>query len=157
MFHLAPSVALVAAIIAGVSLPLQAGANAQLSRVLAHPLSATLVSALISTLALVPVMLVFRAPLPSLAALAGAPAWIFIGGLCGILYLSMAILAAPELGSATFIAVAVAAQMAGSVVLDHFALVGFPERPATPTRLIGIVLIVGGVALVQFSGAAKEP
>ena len=43
------------------------------------------------------------------------------------------------------------------VVLDHVALVGFPERPATPTRLIGIVLIVGGVALVQFSGAAKEP
>lgn len=157
MFHLALPVAFAAAIMAGVALPLQAGANAELARVLAHPLSAALVSATISTLSLVPVMLLFRAPLPGLAALAGAPVWILIGGLCGILYLVMAILAAPVLGAATFIAVAVAAQMTASVVLDHFALVGFPERSATPARLAGIVLIVAGVALVQFSGAREVP
>ncbi len=157
MFHLELPVALVAAILAGVALPLQAGANAQLARVLAHPLSAAMVSATISTLSLIPVMLVFRAPLPSLAALSGAPVWVFIGGLCGIGYLIMAILAAPELGAAAFIAVAVAAQMSAAVVLDHFALAGFPERPATATRLVGIVLIVAGVALVQFSAGAKAP
>jgi bacterial/archaeal transporter family-2 protein len=87
MLHLGQSVALAAAILAGVALPLQAGANAQLARVLVHPLSAALVSATISTLSLVPVMLIFKAPLPGLAALAGAPVWVFIGGLCGIAYL----------------------------------------------------------------------
>jgi bacterial/archaeal transporter family-2 protein len=157
MLYLGLPVALVAAIVAGVALPLQAGANAQLARILAHPLSAALVSATISTLSLIPVMLVFRAPLPGLAALSGAPLWVFIGGLCGIGYLIMAIIATPVLGAATFIAVAVGAQMSASVVLDHFALAGFPERPATPARLAGIVLIVCGVALVQFSGGAKAP
>ena len=157
MFHLGLPVALLAAILAGVALPLQAGANAQLARVLAHPLSAALVSATISTLSLIPVMLIFKAPLPGLSALAAAPGWVFIGGLCGIGYLIMAILAAPELGAAAFIAVAVAAQMAAAVVLDHFALAGFPERPATSVRLVGVVLVVAGVALVQFSGGAKAP
>jgi bacterial/archaeal transporter family-2 protein len=157
MLHLGQPVALVVAVLGGLALPLQAGANAQLARILPHPLSAALVSSMISTLSLAPIMLVFKAPLPGFAALTGAPAWYFVGGLFGVAFLIVAILAAPELGAATFMAVAVAGQMASSVVLDHFALVGFPERPATPARLLGVVLVVAGVALVQFSGSAKAP
>jgi bacterial/archaeal transporter family-2 protein len=155
MLHIGQPVAFLVAILGGLALPLQAGVNSQLARMLPHPLTAALVSCLVSALSFVPLMLAFRAPLPSPAALAEAPAWLFIGGLCGTAFLIVAILTAPALGAATFIAVAVAGQMAASVVFDHFALVGFAERPATPARVIGVVLIVADVALVQFSGAPK--
>lgn len=150
-------VALIAALVAGVALPLQAGANAQLARALGHPLSAALVSASISALSMVPVMLLFRVTPPSFSALAGAPAWVYVGGLCGIAFLAVAITTAPVLGAATFIALAVAGQMIASVAFDHFALAGFAERPATPLRLLGIALVVVGVALVQFTGQPKAP
>lgn len=147
--------ALIAALGAGVALPLQAGANAQLARALGHPLSAAMVSAAISALSLVPIVLLFRAPAPSPTVLAGAPTWVYVGGLCGIAFLSVAIVVAPVLGAATFIAVAVGGQMIASVVFDHFALAGFPERPASPLRLFGIALVIAGVALVQFTGQPK--
>jgi bacterial/archaeal transporter family-2 protein len=157
MLHLGQPIAFLAAIIGGLALPLQAGINAHLARLLPHPLTAALVSCTISVMSLGPMMLAFRAPPPNLETLAAAPIWVFIGGILGATYLIVAILSAPALGAATFIAVAVAAQMAASVALDHFALIGFAERPATPGRLIGMVLVVGGVLLVQFSGAPKSP
>lgn len=155
MLHLGQPVAFLLALLGGLALPLQAGANAQLARILPHPLSAALVSSMISTMSLAPIMLAFRAPLPNLAALTGAPGWYLVGGLFGVGFLIVAIIAAPELGAATFIAVAVAGQMVASIMLDHFALVGFAERPASAGRLLGMVLVVAGVVLVQFSGAPK--
>jgi transporter family-2 protein len=155
--NLGAFVALIGAMVAGIALPLQAGANAQLARALGHPAAAALVSASISALSMVPVMLLLRVSPPSFTALAAAPAWVYVGGLCGIGFLAVAITTAPVLGAATFIAVAVAGQMIASVAFDHFGLVGFPERPATPLRLLGIALVVVGVALVQFIGQPKGP
>lgn len=140
------------AFLAGAALPLQAGANAELARVVGHPLSAALVSALVGVFFMLLVMLVYRAPIPSLGALQHAPLWSWIGGIMGVGFLVLAILAAPKLGAATFIALAVAGQMTLSVLIDHFGWIGFENRPATLGRLAGLLLVVAGVVLVQFSG-----
>jgi bacterial/archaeal transporter family-2 protein len=144
------------AFLAGAALPLQAGANVELTRILDHPLSAALASALVGVIAMLSVMVLFKAPTPSVGALKVAPAWSWIGGPMGVAFLVLAILAAPQLGAATFIAVAVAGQMCLSVLIDHFGLVGFAQRPASLGRMAGVALVVAGVALVQFSGQAVE-
>jgi uncharacterized membrane protein YdcZ (DUF606 family) len=36
-----------------------------------------------------------------------------------------------------------------SVLLDHFGALGFAARPVTPLRLLGALLLVGGVLLVR--------
>lgn len=156
MSHPAPSVALLIALLAGAALPLQAGANAELGRLIGHPLSAALVSTLIGLAAMLLIMLVSRAPAPSIAALAPAPWWSYIGGLMGVGFLVLAILSAPRLGAAAFIAIAVAGQMIVSVAIDHFALVGFSPRPVSWGRLLGLALIVMGVVLVQFAGRPQS-
>jgi bacterial/archaeal transporter family-2 protein len=149
------ALALVFAFLAGAALPFQAGANAELTRVLGHPLPAALVSALVGVSAMVVVAFMFRAPMPSLEALRTAPLWSWIGGLMGVAFLVLAILAAPKLGAAAFIALAVAGQVTFSVLIDHFALVGFEMRPITLARVLGLALVVAGVALVQFSSTAR--
>jgi bacterial/archaeal transporter family-2 protein len=140
---------LLLAVVAGAVLPVQAGINAQLRTTLGNPLAATLVSFLIGSAALALVVLAARMPLPAAAGLARAPWWHWTGGLLGAIYVAMMIVLAPRLGAATLIAAVVAGQMVTSLVLDHYALVGFAAHPVSLPRIVGTALVIGGVALVR--------
>lgn len=140
---------LLVCLLAGALMPLQAGVNAQLARWVGHPVTASLVSFAVGTLALLAYSLAARPQLPPLASLAAAPWWVWAGGLLGGVFVTAAAAFAPRLGAATFISVTIAGQVFVSILLDHFGLVGFPSRPATPLRLIGALLLVAGVLLVR--------
>jgi bacterial/archaeal transporter family-2 protein len=140
---------LLLAVLAGAVLPVQAGINAQLRVTLGNPLAAALVSFLIGTVALVLIELGARIRLPPLAVLERAPWWHWTGGLLGAVYVGMMIVLAPRLGAATLIAAVVAGQMVTSLVLDHYALVGFAAHPLSLQRILGAALVIGGVALVR--------
>ena len=81
---------------------------------------------------------------------AGAPWWVWVGGLLGAFYVLGSVVTAPKLGAATLVAVdprrpgvriaAWSTTSAGS---------GFEENPITPGRLLGIALVAAGVALVR--------
>ena len=43
--------------------------------------------------------------------------------------------------------------MAVSVVIDHFGLMGFPEKPVSLARLVGVALIIGGMVITQIASA----
>ncbi len=77
------------------------------------------------------------------------PPHLWLGGLCGAIYVTTVTLVAPRLGVATLTGLSVAGQMAVSAVLDHWGLFGLPVHPVTPSRIAGIVLIVLGVVLLQ--------
>ncbi len=47
------------------------------------------------------------------------------------------------------IALVLAGQMAASVTLDHFGLLGYPERPLGLARFAGLALVAVGVFLVR--------
>jgi len=46
------------------------------------------------------------------------------------------------------IALIVAGQMTGALLLDHYGALGFPERPVSAVRLAGVALVVAGVVLL---------
>ena len=140
---------LLLAAVAGSLLPVQAGINAQLRFTLINPLAATLVSFLVGTAALGVVVLGARVPLPPIAVMERAPWWHWTGGLLGAVYVALMIVLAPRLGAATLIAAVVAGQMLASLLLDHYALVGFAAHPISLQRLVGAALVIGGVALVR--------
>jgi transporter family-2 protein len=136
-------------LLAGALMPLQAGVNAQLARWVGHPVTAALASFAVGTLALFAYTAATRPPLPAFASLAAAPWWVWAGGLLGGVFVTAAAAFAPRLGAATFISVTIAGQVLVSVLLDHFGAVGFAARPVTPLRLLGALLLVGGVLLVR--------
>jgi transporter family-2 protein len=72
-----------------------------------------------------------------------------MGGLLGRVYIVAAIVLAPRLGAATLVAALVAGQMVASLPIDHFGWVGFAVHPVSPLRILGAVLVGGGVVLVQ--------
>jgi len=140
---------LLLALLAGAMLSVQTGVNVQLRAALGEPVAAALASFLVGTLGLGVLVLLSRVPVPIATAWQRSEWWQWIGGLLGACYIVVAIVVAPRLGAATFIAVVVAGQMLSSLVLDQYGWVGFAEHPVSPLRLLGAALVVGGVVLVQ--------
>ena len=77
------------------------------------------------------------------------PAWAWFGGVLGALYVASTTVLGPRLGAAALLALTLAGQMAAALVVDHYGVIGFPQAPVTPVRLIGVVLLLAGVLLIM--------
>jgi bacterial/archaeal transporter family-2 protein len=137
----------ITAVIGGL-LALQVGLNAVMRSHTGTALSAALINFLVGSVALTAVLFASRMPLPTGAQLAGAPWWAWLAGLGGAVYVASSAVLGPMIGGAAFLACVVAGQMAGSLLLDHYGWIGFPERPLTTARMIGAALVVLGVVLL---------
>jgi transporter family-2 protein len=109
------------------------------------------VSLLISLSVSLPFLLLLRLPTPGLATAATQPGWVWLGGVLGAFFLVASVLLAPRMGAARFIAAVVAGQMLLSLLLDQFALAGYPSRPINLWRLAGAALVVVGVLTMQMA------
>lgn len=141
---------LLLAAFAGAVVPFQSAINSNLARGLGHPLWATLASLLVSVLVLLPVILALRLPLPSLGFISKAPLWMWTGGAFGVCFVALAVMLLPKLGASGFVALALAGQVIASMLLDHFGLFGLVEKQLTASRVLGALLLIGGVVLIQF-------
>ncbi|GAC1311929.1 MAG: hypothetical protein NVS2B3_18060 [Vulcanimicrobiaceae bacterium] len=137
------------AVVAGVALPFQAAVNGQLRTLLGNPIRASFVSFAVGIALLIALALATRDPMPALAAVTGAPWWIWLGGILGAFYIVASIVVVPRLGSAFTFALVVAGQMAASLAIDRFGLFGVPPAAFSLQRLAGAALLVGGVLLVR--------
>lgn len=137
------------AVLAGISNPLQSGSNSALNKALDSPvLSAMIVYAVgvLCLLACIPFLGFSTRGAGS--KLLGIPWWAFIGGIGNALFLMCTFLITKKLGSATFTTAVVIAAIVTSLALDHFGLMGFAVRHATPLRLVGGALAIGGVVMI---------
>jgi bacterial/archaeal transporter family-2 protein len=138
------------ALLAGAMLPLQFGINAQLAEWVGGSVRAALVSFLVGAAALfLAALATVRDGWPDRAG--DGPWWIWIGGLLGAFYVLGSIVTAPKLGAATLVALILAGQATASLLVDHYGWVGFEQHPITGVRVVGILLLAGGVALVRLS------
>ncbi len=137
------------ALVAGAFMPVQAGVNAKLRLVLGDPVLAALVSFAVGTLALAAYSAAARLPLPPASALGGNPWWIWTGGCLGAFFVAVTVFLAPKLGAASMMSFIIAGQLAASIALDHYGLIGYAVREASLPRIIGAVLLAVGAVLVQ--------
>jgi transporter family-2 protein len=156
MFRIADAlVFVVLGIAAGVSFVTQQAVNADLRGSLSSAAWAGFVSYLGGTLSMLVLALAMRESLPSIEAATQSNWWAWTGGFFGAIYIAVSMLIVPRLGTATFVSLLVAAgQMLFSVVCDHFGLFGVPQHSANSARLVGAVLLVGGVALIRLWATA---
>ncbi len=134
---------------AGLILAAQAGFNVMLADGSGGPIWGAFLSNLAGLAALGLLIAGLRLPLPRWQALMNLPPSAWLGGVCGVAYVTGMILIAPRLGLAATIALAVAGQTIGAMVLDHFGLLGFQVHPLNLARLAGAALLVAGVVLIR--------
>jgi transporter family-2 protein len=136
------------ALVGGAGVVVQVGLNSALRRYAGQPVWATLVSFMVGTGAISVAFVATRQAWPTRAQFAGAPWWIWVGGLLGAAYVFSSVIAGPRLGAAAYLACVIVGQLLASILIDHYGWVGFPVHTASPGRILGAVLLLGGVALV---------
>lgn len=140
---------LLLAVLAGAGLPVQLGMNNQLRLMTGSAMSAAFISFLVGTLALALYVVILRQPLPTTLQISNAPWWIWLGGVVGVFYIVVAIVMAPKIGPAVLFSLVVAGQLLNSIVIDHFGLFGYDVHHASPMRLIGAAMLIGGVVIIR--------
>jgi transporter family-2 protein len=130
-------------VLLGIGLTLQVAMNTRMRAFSGGPFGSALLSFAVGALALA-----VRAPWPG-HELASAPWWAWCGGLMGALYVLGAVLIAPRIGPGPLLALVVMGQMSAALMVEHFGWLGTERHPASPVRILGVVLIVVGAALVR--------
>jgi bacterial/archaeal transporter family-2 protein len=136
------------ALISGALIPVQAAANAALSRSIHGNVPfAALTLFVLAAITTAVSLTVIGAPVPSLAELRSAPWWGYTGGLIVAFYVFTITFLAPRVGVGNAIALIVTGQVVAALAIDHFGLLHSLVFPLTPSRLLGAALMVIGVFL----------
>lgn len=135
----------------GICFGVQVAVNGQLTSVLGSAIHAGFISFLVGTAALLCLLVITR---PSLritvpASKSSNPWWMWLGGLLGALYVTGVAFLSPLIGSAATVIVTQTGIIAGSLAVDHFGLLSAPRKPVQPLQVIGLVLMVGGVIIMN--------
>lgn len=136
-------------LIVGGLFPIQGALNSHLNRFLNHPLQASFISFAGAIILLVILLLIFHPALPDTGKLFELDWYYFMGGACGVGFVTMFIILAPKIGIANTTAAFIAGQLMASVFLDHFGAIGLPVNPISMHRVIGCLLLIGGLLMIQ--------
>ena len=144
-----PSVLIVACVLAGGLLPLQAAMNAAIGMQTSGPLFATAVNFFTGTVIMAVVLTALRTPWPTSAQFSGVPWWAWLSGMCGIVLVTTTLQAAPKLGASFTFAAIIAGQVGISLLCDTLGWLNYPQQELTAGRVIGALLLVAGVVLIR--------
>lgn len=137
--------------VAGILNVVQTGFNAELDRAIGQPLASCFIIAGVNCVLYFALAPFLGIQTPQAKVLLQVPWWAWLGGLCGAGSILCTILFARPLGSGVFTGLVVTASIITSVVLDHFGVIGFAERPLTISRTIGCIAMIVGLVLVAAS------
>lgn len=133
----------------GTLLAVQGSINTQLTTFLRHPLQGALVNFMVGFICLIGLNFIFRTQIPDWEHVRTAPWYLFAGGMLGAIFVSSVIFFIPKIGVTTVLAASIAGQLISASVIDHFGLFGLAVHPINTGRILGILLLLGGIFLIQ--------
>ncbi len=126
------------------------GAYAQLSSIVGNPVQATTVAFFVATMAL----LLFctclgKTQLVGKAFSRDYPWWMWTGGLCGAIIVFSNAWLVPKVGVGVFSMALLVGQLTLSMLMEHRGWLGAPRKSITWQKIVGILLMLAGVALIR--------
>ncbi len=138
--------AVMATAVAGGLIALQAPINGRFGREIGS-LPAASVSFAVGLVALLALTAV-RGELGRIPETTGVSFLYLTGGLLGAVYVTTALMAIGTLGAGPVVAATIAGQLAVSLVVDQYGLLGVTREPITVAKVAGVLLLAAGVYLV---------
>ena len=126
---------------------LQAPVNSMLGKTVGT-WQAAFVSFAIGTAALAAIAALAKGGLGQVAEVRHVSWQYLTGGLLGAAYVTSILVTVRSLGAGGVVAATIAGQLAVSVVVDHFGLLGVAKQPVTLARVVGVALLGLGTYLV---------
>ncbi len=141
--------ALAIGVIGGIATTMQASINTESRKYFRSPFIVAGLNFTVAWLILAAFIIIsehkFYIPLGSVAE---NPPWIWLGGVCAIIIVTMGIVCVPRLGAAGNAMILNFGQIVTGLVIDHFALFGSDEARMSLTRLAGALMVLAGLILV---------
>ena len=137
------------ALAAGIMIPFQSAVNAQLTKNLASPYYSTLIVFIVASLSIATYILVTRQSVPSTSTFAHIPIHYFLGGVLGAFYILAIVSVAPKIGIGMVTMMVLLGQIIAAMVIDHFGLLHAQVHKMSILRLVGLLLMVGGIYLIK--------
>ena len=122
--------------------------NGALRKALTNPWLASTVSFLPIVAFLTVLFLCVPKPLPTTDGLTGMPWWAPLGGLVGSFAVITGLLFVDKIGAGPFAGLTITANILMSLLVDQFGLFGIQQHGLNLGRIVGGVLMVGGIALI---------
>ncbi|HWF95499.1 MAG TPA: DMT family transporter, partial [Xanthobacteraceae bacterium] len=122
--------------------------NGALRTALSNPWLASLVSFLPVIAFLTVVLVCLPRPLPSPHGLDTMPWWAPLGGLIGSIAVIVGLMFVSKVGAGALAGLTITANLLMSLIIDKFGLFGMPVHELSLWRMLGGVLMIGGVTLI---------
>lgn len=143
------------ALLGGSVLALMIGLNSQLY-LYVSPLTSSWIAhgtGAVAALAML-LLLTKQRPLPKPGAIA-VPWWAYLGGVSGALLVILAVITVNSfLGITGTLVLSIVGQVTFGLVSDQFGWFGLPKHPVTRARLLAVVPIIAGSALIVIAKGA---
>ncbi|MBB1079213.1 DMT family transporter [Limosilactobacillus sp. STM2_1] len=137
-------------IVSGMIYASEIAINGHVGKVLHSPIHAAFLTFLISTILLLGFVTV-RGNITRLALIRKnhTPWWGFLGGIIGGFSIYLAALLVPQIGNGSAITLGILGQIAISLLIDTFGLLGGQKRPAERVQIIGLFVLIVGVVFTE--------
>ncbi|MHA2788232.1 DMT family transporter [Corynebacterium sp. S7] len=137
-------------LVMGACAAMQVSVNGRLGTVLGSPVQAALVSFAVGASVLFLLLLLTRTPWRGIDG-AGEknPWWMWLGGVLGATIVFGTAFLGPIVGTGMTVVLMLLGMMVSSLLIDQFGLLGGHKRRVAPIQIIGILVIVAGVAMIR--------
>jgi transporter family-2 protein len=140
---------LILVVLAGAGIPIQMAANHQLGKSAQSPLLSIILAFCVGLSSLLFLYATGIMDRGHLTAATHAPWWAWCGGLLSAFVIIISIIALPLSNAATVTAVTICGQLVAAAAIDHFGWLGVPQLKIHFCRVIGLLLVCGGVFLIH--------
>ncbi|MCS9992750.1 DMT family transporter [Weissella confusa] len=133
---------------AGFMLANQNPINADMKKVVGSPFISAAISFLVGSVFLAIVSAVkSHQVFPTMTFIQSNPAWIWLGGVLGAIYLTSNVLLFPRLGAIQTVVLPILGQILMGTLIDTFGWFGSRPIPLTALRVIGVIILIAGVVV----------
>ena len=147
---------LLMAMLVGAIVPVQTAINTRLRQSVGSPIGATFVSFIIAVVvASIIAWGASGALVPNLSTAAAQPWWAWLGGFMGVMFIAGNIVLFPKLGPVQTVILPILGQVLMGLLIDRFGLFQSPQVAVGPLRLLGALIVVGGIAMVLEIGRTR--
>ena len=87
----------------------------------------------------------------ALARIKDVPVWLLTAGAMGACLVFGIAWVIPQIGARNAMVLMIAGQVITGMIFSHFGILGSPVDPVSWTKILGVLLLIGGVSIITYS------
>lgn len=140
-------VALLIALVAGITMALQGAINTSLSDKIGL-WEATFIVHSLATVVMILILFVLKLGKGGFSQIGKVPWYLYLGGLLGVLITYTVVVSIPKLGVAVATTAIIVGQVSTACLIDHLGLFGLEQVIFSWTKIVGIILLAVGACFM---------